>query len=188
VHLLPRIVAGGDRVRQGRFGTLPVLGLAARLVGERALLAGTRSLARGLGKFDVHPRAGVVLGGQRLSALLVDVRALLRRCGAFQAGVPLQVVAGAIGIRPLVMADRQLVQALRAQLGDVRQDLFDVLARAGAVGRAKGLGSQLVRGRPVLGGARAPPRRARDRAAPRGAPDSSGSAAGAEAGAAAVPR
>jgi hypothetical protein len=64
------------------------------------------------------------------------------------------VVAGGVGVRPLVMAGRPLVQAVRPQFRDVGQHLFHLLT-VGRVPVASIAGREFVGGGAVLGSASA---------------------------------
>jgi hypothetical protein len=81
VHLFPGVVQLRLGAAQGGLSAVELSGLAARLVGEPMLLARAGSLGGRLGELGVLLRVGLVLGGQRLGALLADVGALEGRAG-----------------------------------------------------------------------------------------------------------
>jgi hypothetical protein len=58
-----------------------VLGIAAHLLGERALLARAGPLRRGRGELGVHLRVRLMLGGKRLDVLTIDAGACLPGVG-----------------------------------------------------------------------------------------------------------
>ncbi len=155
VHLGPALVHGSPGARHAGRGIFELRRVAPCLLDERPLLAGPCALGGGLRQLGVRLCVGLVLGRERLGALVAGSRALLRGLHALGRRAPLRLIVKAVGPRALLVGGRALVEPGRAKLGDLGQDLLRVDAVLRPLVAVLRRGGELVRGGAMLGGASA---------------------------------